>query len=87
MPDPQIPERFSSLLGVKYQEALQKLKERKISASSQVSQASSTSDFIQTKIQDVSTSLEYAEQLRLGLLDAFKQGRSDTREAIPRSHT
>lgn len=73
MANPQIPERFFSLLGFEHQEALNKIKERKVSATSRLSHASST-DFIHTKIVEVSTTLEYAKKLRLGLLNAFNQG-------------
>lgn len=70
----QILERFSSSLPSERQEALEKLKQRKVSTSSQLSQASSSSEFINIKIQDVSDSLKFAEQLRLGLSDALNQG-------------
>lgn len=74
MPYPQILEHFSSTLSSERHEALEKLTQRKVSTSSQLSQASSTCEFIHTKIEDVSSTFEFAEQLRFGLSDARDQG-------------
>lgn len=74
MANPQILERFSSLLGFEHHEALKKIKECKFDATSQLSHASSISDFIHIKSVEVSTTSEYAKKLCLGLLNAFNQG-------------
>ena len=74
MARPLIPERYSSLLGAAPRKELDEVKKRKIIAASQLSTASSTSEFIEAKIEDTSLSLEYFQKLRDFLTEAYKDG-------------
>ena len=68
---PIIPERYSSLISISRQNGLNDIKKRKVSASSIVSTASSAAEFVVSKIEDASLGIEYVDEMRKGLEEAF----------------
>ena len=85
MSGPLIPERYSSPLSVARQNGLRAIETRKASTSSIVSAASSTDDFITSKIEDVSLDIDYSTEIRRGLKEAFDDGNlpaSQYRDAV-----
>ena len=74
MSGPIIPERYSSLLSLSCQSALSHIKIRKVMVSSIVSTTSSAAEFVASKIEDVSLGIEYIDEMRKGLKEAFDDG-------------
>lgn len=71
---PVIPERYATLIPADRRNELENMKRRTVSAASDVSQASSTSEFVDRKIVDVIAGLQYVEYLKRCLTEAFKDG-------------
>lgn len=61
-------------LKVHRQQELKEVKLRKTSAASTLSLASSSTEFVDFKIDDVTIALEYMDKLRSGLTEAWKDG-------------
>lgn len=71
---PPIPEHYSSLVPAARRGELETSKRRTVSAASEISLASSTSEFVDRKIDDVTANLQYVELLRRFLTEAFHDG-------------
>ena len=74
MSGPEIPERHSSLFSRSRRNRLDDILKRKTSVASMASSTSSISDFVGSKIDDVSLNIEYADEMRKGLKEALEDG-------------
>ena len=71
--------KYASLLEVSDQDELKAIEKRKVSTSSTISSTSSVQVFLDTKIEDTSLGIEYAEKFVQGL----KRAREDERISLP----
>ena len=69
---PRVPTRCSSLMSDHSQENLRISEARSISAASSVSSRSTVSEFLQSKIEEIDSDLDYVAQYCRGLSEAFE---------------